>query len=337
MNDRLLRTLLGEETDRRPLWIMRQAGRYLPEYRALRAQHSFEALCANAELAAQVTLMPFERFPLDGAIVFADLMSPIPALGRPVRFAPGPVVDNPVRTLADVESLVADDPNDVGAEVMQVLSKVNDRLDGRATLLGFAGAPWSISAYLVQGQGKKGFPELRSMAFGQTATLHALQDRLADVIIGYVKRQHAAGAQAIQIFDTWAGLLSEAEWRSKVRPHLLKILKAMGEAGIPRILFLQDAAHLLDAYAELPSECLSVDWRLDLADIRERVGPTKVLQGNLDPAMLLAGPEATRRAATDLFKRVPKGRHIMNLGHGILPNTPIESVQALVDVVQSGL
>ena len=333
MNDRLLRTLHGETTDRRPLWIMRQAGRYLPEYRALRATNSFEDLCADPELAAQVTLMPFERFPLDGAIIFADLMSPVPALGRPVRFAPGPVVDNPVRTAADVESLVAEDPDAVGAEVMKTLSLVKNRLDGRATLLGFSGAPWSIAAYLVQGQGKKGFPELRAMAFGDPDLLHALLDRLADTIIHYVKRQHAHGAQAIQIFDTWAGLLSLADWTRLVRPHLLKILVAMGEAKIPRILFLQDAAHLLEAYAALPSEGLSVDWRLDLKEVRQRVPKDKVLQGNIDPAILLAGPEATRAAAEALFASVPKGRHIMNLGHGILPNTPIESVQALVDAV----
>lgn len=335
MNDLLLRVLKGEEGTRRPLWIMRQAGRYLPEYRALRAKYSFEDLCAQPELATKVTLMPFERFPLDGAIIFADLMSPVPAMGRAVRFAPGPVVDDPIRTRADVESLRVPDQEEIAPTVIDTLKLVKAGLNGRATLLGFSGAPWSIAAYMVQGQGKKGFPELRTMAYSDPALFSTLLGTLTEVIIRYVKAQYAAGAQAIQIFDTWAGLLSEANWRRLVRPHLLKILEAMGEAGIPRILFLQDAPHLLKAYSELPAECLSVDWRLELRDVRRIIGEDRVVQGNLDPATLMAGPKATREAAQALMASVPKAGHIFNLGHGILPTAPIASVEALVEAVHN--
>ena len=335
MSNLFLRTMRGDATERRPLWVMRQAGRYLPEYRALREKHSFEQLSGNAELAAEVTMQPLARFPLDAAIIFADLMSPVGALGLSVRFAPGPVLAHPIRTAGDVDALRDPHAGEIAPEVQQALRLVRRSLDSRVALLGFAGAPWSIAAYLVQGRGAPGFPALRALAARDPGLLSALLSRLTELAIRYVQAQVAAGADAIQLFDTWAGVLSLEDWTRLVRPHLVRFLDATRSLGAPRILFVQDAPHLVDAYAALPAEALAVDWRQDLGALRERVGPERALQGNLDPAVLLAGPDATRAAACALLHRMPRRGHIVNLGHGIMPETPIESLHALVQVVHA--
>ncbi len=331
MNDLLLRTLRGEATPRRPLWLMRQAGRYLPEYRALRAKHSFEALSRDAALAAEVTLQPLARFPLDAAIVFADLMSPVPALGLDVRFDPGPVVDRPVRTAADVDALHVPEPAAIAPEVSAALVITKRELGGKAALLGFAGAPWSLAAYLVQGKGAPGFPALRALAARDAGLLDALLIRLTELLARYIAAQACAGADAIQIFDTWAGLLSLADWERLVKPHLARLLALTAPTGVPRILFVQDAPHLVDAYAALPAEAIAVDWRMDLGLLRANT--SKPIQGNLDPCILLAGEGATRIAVRRLLSSVAARGHVVNLGHGILPETPLESVAALIDVV----
>ncbi len=335
MTNTFLRALHGEPTAHRPLWIMRQAGRYLPEYRKLREQHTFEQLSGNAELAAEVTLQPLRRFPLDAAIIFADLMSPVGALGLSVRFDPGPVLATPVRTAADVDALRVPSPDEIAPEVISALKLVRQALDPHVALLGFAGAPWSLAAYLVQGRGAPGFPALRAMAWRDPGLLEALLTRLTDLAIAYVRAQVAAGADAVQLFDTWAGVHSRESWERLVRPHLARFLAETKDLGAPRILFVQDASHLVASYAELPSEALAVDWREDLPALRKSVGPVKALQGNLDPAILLAGPEATARATRDLLERMPAHRHIVNLGHGITPEAPIDSVHALIEAVHA--
>jgi uroporphyrinogen decarboxylase len=330
-----LDTIAGVATPRRPMWIMRQAGRYLPEYRALREKHSFEELSGSAELSAEVTLQPLARFPLDAAIIFADLMSPVGALGIDVRFSPGPVLARPVRTAADVDALRTPSRDEIAPSVMGALRTVKGALGGKQTLLGFAGAPWSLAAYVVQGRGNPGFPALRTMAFADPGLLNALMTRLTDLVIEYVHAQVEAGADAVQFFDTWAGVLSVDTWSRLVRPHLARLVDATSMLGVPRILFLQDASHLVPHYAQLPSEALAVDWREDLAALRASIGPEKALQGNLDPAILLAGPAATRAAAKALLERVPSRGHIVNLGHGITPEAPIDSVHALIEAVHA--
>lgn len=334
MNDLMVRALRSESTPRRPLWIMRQAGRYLPEYRALRERYRFEDLAGNAELAAEVTLLPLERFPLDAAIIFADLMSPIPSLGVNVRFDPGPVIDHPIRTPADIATLEEPSAGVIAPSVIEALRLVRRGLNGRAALLGFAGAPWSLAAYLVQGKGSPGFPALRAMLAEDRGLVCALLARLTRLVSQYITAQVAAGADAIQLFDTWAGVLSREDWTRVVRPHLVDLLDATKALGVPRIVFVQDAPHLIDSYAALPAEALAVDWREDLPSLRVRFG-TRPIQGNLDPAILLAGPTATSRAARALLATMPARGHIVNLGHGILPETPLESVQALIDVVHA--
>ncbi len=337
MNDLLLRTLRGDATPRRPVWIMRQAGRYLPEYRALRARHRFEALSGNPELAIEVTLLPMARFQLDAAIIFADLMSPIPALGLGVHFDPGPVIDRPVRSAVDVDRLRQPSRDEIAPEVITALRGVKQELNGRAALLGFAGSPWSLAAYLVQGRGAPGFPALRALLAQDAGLVSALLAKLTALVVQYVSAQVAAGADAIQIFDTWAGVLSLAEWKRTVRPHLAQLLASTASLGVPRILFVQDAPHLVDAYAALQAEAIAVDWREDIGALRSRLGTTRAIQGNLDPAILLAGPGATRKATAELLAAIPARGHVVNLGHGILPDTPLESVSALIDVVHEEL
>ncbi|HEX5419556.1 MAG TPA: uroporphyrinogen decarboxylase [Gammaproteobacteria bacterium] len=330
----LLEAIRGERTARRPLWIMRQAGRYLPEYRALRARHGFKELAASAELAAEVTLMPVRRFPLDAAIVFADIMSPLPALGVELDFDPGPVVANPIRDEAALAALREPEPETIAPEVMQALRLCRAELPETTALLGFCGAPWTLAAYLVEGRGAKDFPTLRAFAAARPELLDRLLGRLSRLMAGYLERQAAAGADAVQIFDSWAGLLSLQDWERLIRPHLGALLEAVGKTGVPRILFLQNAPHLVEAYASLPAEVLAVDWRVDLAALQARY-PGRSVQGNIDPAVLTAGPVPTRKAAERLLTQVAPEGHIVNLGHGILPSTPLASVEALVEVVHA--
>jgi len=328
----LLETIEGRAAARRPLWIMRQAGRYLPEYRELRAKHAFKALAGDPELAAEVTLMPIRRFPLDAAIVFADIMSPLPALGIEFDFDPGPVVARPIRDAAAIDALRTPDRDEIAPEVMRALALTRHELPASTALLGFCGAPWTLAAYLVEGRGVKDFPTLRAFAAARPDLLERLLAKLSALMADYVAAQAEAGADAVQIFDSWAGVLSRADWERLIRPHLAALLEAAGRAGIPRILFVQNAPHLVDAYASLPAEVVAVDWRVDLGALQRKLGG-RAVQGNLDPAVLLAGPDATRRAASALLDAVEPRGHIVNLGHGIMPETPIESVEALIEAV----
>lgn len=335
MSERMMvQALRGQPTSRRPLWIMRQAGRYLPEYRALRQKHPFEQLCGDPALAAEVTLQPLRRFPLDAAIVFADLMSPLAALGIAVRFDPGPVLDAPVRTEAAVRALRTPAPGEIAPEVPAALRILRREIPESTTLLGFSGAPLSLAAYVVEGEGSKSsFPILRSMIAGAPALFADLMNRLARLSADYLIEQAKAGADAVQIFDTWAGLVSRETWLAHVRAPLLELLLRVGEAGVPRILFVNDAPHLLADYAALPCEALACDWRIDMLALRELAGESRAIQGNIDPAVLLAGPDPTRAAARALLARVPARGHVVNLGHGILPETPIAAVHALIEAV----
>jgi uroporphyrinogen decarboxylase len=330
----LLQAIRGEPVARRPLWIMRQAGRYLPEYREFRAKHSFKALAGDPALAAEVTLMPLARYPLDAAIVFADIMSPLPALGIEFDFDPGPIVAAPIRTAAAIAGLREAAPDEIAPEVVATLRLVRAALPAAAALLGFCGAPWTLAAYLVEGKGTKDFPTLRAFAAAEPALLERLLTRLTTLQIEYLRRQAAAGADAVQIFDSWAGLLSVKSWEKLIRPHLTRLLDETAGLGVPRILFLQNAPHLVASYASLPAEVLGVDWRVELDELRRRY-PNRALQGNLEPAILTAGAAATRAATLELLAGVAPRGHIVNLGHGILPQTPLASVDALVEAVHS--
>lgn len=335
MNDLYLRTLRGELTERRPLWIMRQAGRYLPEYRALRKEHTFEELCASPELSADVTMMPMERFALDAAIVFADLMSPVAALGIDVRFAPGPVIDKPIRDAAAVRALRVPEGDEIAPEVPATLAIAKKRLAGRANLIGFAGSPFSIAAYLVQGKGGKDFALLRAFLQEDPIAFGELMEKLAMMSARYLIEQHKAGADAVQVFESWGGILSLETWREHVKPHVERMLQELRNARVPTVMFANGAPHMVDDLAKLPADALALCWRCDLPAVRAKFGSELVLQGNLDPAALLAGPEPARLATERLLDAMPRERHILNLGHGIQPETPMESVQAVIDAVHA--
>jgi uroporphyrinogen decarboxylase len=259
-------------------------------------------------------------------------MSPLPALGIDFDFDPGPVIAEPIRDAAGIAKLEVPDPDAVAPEVIEALRLTRAELPASTALLGFCGAPWTLAAYLVEGRGTKEFPLIRSFAAARPDLLDELLRRLSSLMGDYLIRQAQAGADAVQIFDSWAGLLSLEDWQRLIKPHLESLLTAVGAAGVPRILFLQNAPHLVDAYAELPAEVLATDWRIDLGDLQRRY-PARAIQGNIDPAVLLAGADPTRQKTIELLERVAPTGHIVNLGHGILPQTPIASVEALIEVV----
>jgi uroporphyrinogen decarboxylase len=335
MNDLLLRALAGEPVERLPVWMMRQAGRYLPEYRAVRAQADFLTLCKTPELAAEVTVQPVELLGVDAAILFADILLPLEAMGAELRFVAGdgPTFPQPVRRREDIARLRQPDVEETLGYVFAALRRVRRELAGRVPVLGFAGTPWTLSAYLVEGGGSKHFEHLLAWSYADPEGLAVLLELIADVTIAYLLGQIEAGAQALQIFDTWAGLLSRERFRALALPPLARIVDAL-RGRVPLVYFLQGAPHLLPVVAELPVDGFSVDWRLPLSEVRRVTGPHRALQGNLDPAALLGPTDEIARVAVEVMHQGLGGPHIVNLGHGILPMTPVEHARAFIRTVQ---
>lgn len=322
---------------------MRQAGRYLAEYRELRGRYDFLTLCKTPELAAEVTLQPIRRFGMDAAILFADILLPLEAMGAELRFVKGdgPCFPEPVRKRQDIGRLRQPEVDVTLGYVFEALRLVRRELDGRTPVLGFAGTPWTLAAYLVEGGISKHHHHLLSWSYRDEAGLRELLDRIAEVSVEYLQGQIEAGAQAVQLFDTWGGLLDAERWQRLVRPSVLRILEGIGEQ-VPVIFYLRGGAHLLPVLGQLPVTGLSLDWRQPLDEVRSIVGPKMVLQGNLDPAALLGTPEEIRRRTHDLIRRGRPSqdgggyaRHIVNLGHGILPMTPVDNAGAFIEAVQS--
>jgi uroporphyrinogen decarboxylase len=336
MNDRFLRACRGQAVDRTPLWIMRQAGRYLPEYRELRERHGFAALYREPELAARVTLQPLDRFDLDAAILFSDILVPAEAMGFRVRFDPGPVLDAPVRSAADVDRI---GDVDVEAEVPYVFDAIRllrRELATRVPLIGFAASPFTLAVYLVEGGGSRRFEHVKALLFGEPETAHRLLDRLTEVTARYLEAQIRAGAQAVQLFDSWGGILGRNEYRELALPYARRVLERISGLGAPRIFFALDLAHALTDVGESGADVIGVDWRLPLDEAAQRLGRPHVLQGNLDPCVLYAPPERIREhvgRVLDSARALPG--HVFNLGHGIHPDTPVASVEVLVEAVAS--
>jgi uroporphyrinogen decarboxylase len=329
-----LRAARGENTELAPIWLMRQAGRYLPEYLAIKARSSFWEMVRTPELAAEVTLQPLKRFPLDAAILFSDIMTPLVPMGVDIEFSPGPVIAQPLRTLKQIKSLHLPDTGEIAPFVEQALRLVRRELEGTATaLIGFGGAPLTLATYLIQGSGSKEYQEFRAFLRQEPTAAHALLEQLTEVSIRYLRAQVQAGAQAIQLFDSWAGLHSEAMYREFALPYNRAVLQALADLNIPRIYLAVGASHLYPAIAELPAEVFSVDWRLSLSAIRPHF-PGRTLQGNLDPTILLSSPEAIAQEATTVLNAGLGGPHIFNLGHGISRHTPPEHVAHLTEGVQ---
>jgi uroporphyrinogen decarboxylase len=334
VNDLFLRACRGEAIERLPVWMMRQAGRYLPEYRAIRAKVDFLTLCKTPELAAEVTIQPVRIVGVDAAILFADILLPLEAMGAELVFAKGdgPVFPNPVRSRQDVEKLRVPNVDETLGYVYDALRLVRRELDGQVPVIGFGGTPWTLAAYLVEGGGSKYYSHLLAWSYEDPEGMALLLDRIADVSIAYLRGQIAAGAQALQLFDTWGGLLDLERWRSLALPPLRKIVEAI-RGQVPLIYYINGGRHLLEGMRELPVDVFSVDWRTPLRQVREIVGP-RVLQGNFDPAALLGPiPEIERRVEA-LIEDGKGGGHIANLGHGILPMTPVDHAKAFVDAVK---
>ncbi len=326
-----LRACRGASVARPPIWIMRQAGRYLPEYRAVREKADFLTLCRTPELSCEVTLQPLRRFALDAAIVFSDIMMPLESMGIELQFNPGPVVMHPIRDAAAVQALRVPEAGEIAPYVMDTIRLLRRQL--KVPLIGFAGAPLTLAAYLVEGKGSKDFSWLRAFMAAQPKATHALFDALAKSTARYLGAQVAAGAQAVQLFDSWAGILNERTYRTFALPAVQHIMQALKPLGVPRIYFAQNAAHLWKAVAEVDAEVWGVDWRTDLQVARAGLKTGAVVQGNLDPAILCASTGAVKEAAVQVLQSGRGGPHIFNLGHGILPHTPIENVEALLSVV----
>lgn len=335
MNDRFLRACRREPVDRTPLWIMRQAGRYLPEYRALRERVDFLTLCKTPDLAVEATLQPLRRFDLDAAILFSDILLPLEALGCRMTFSPGPKLEEPTRTRAQVDALTPRPAAEALPYVAEAVRLLRRELDGRTPLIGFCGAPFTLAAYLVQGEGKEGFGAVKAMLFREPDTLETLLEKLAVSMTDSLRMQIEAGAQAVQIFDSWAGILGGEEYDRFARPFVQSMVRGIRDLGVPVIYFLNAGPQLIETAATTGADVLGVCWRTPIDEVARRVGPALALQGNLDPFALFGEPASVKDQAAGVLRRMA-GRlgHIMNLGHGILPSTPIASVEALVEAVR---
>jgi uroporphyrinogen decarboxylase len=317
-----------------PVWIMRQAGRYLPEYRALREKHDFLTMMRTPELATEVTLQPIRRFPLDAAILFSDIMTPLEGFDRGLTFNPGPVLARPIRSAADVAALPRPAMADTVPYVFETVRNLRRELPTQVPLIGFAGAPFTLFCYLVEGKGSKTFTTAKAFLYAEPQAASALLDRLADLTIDYLREQAAAGAQALMVFDSWAGLLGPHTFERFALPPVAKILAALGDLGLPRIYFPHQGSTLLETLAGLPVEVVANDWRIPLSRARAILGPQVAVQGNLDPAALFAPDDELRRLIDEVLAEAgPTPGHIFNLGHGIEATTDPAKVALLVDYV----
>jgi uroporphyrinogen decarboxylase len=335
-SERFLRACRREAVDCTPIWIMRQAGRYLPEYRKLRERHAMLDLAKQPDLAAQVTLMPVRRFALDAAILFSDIMVPAWGLGVPFRIEEnvGPVIDDPLRTEKQVRALrVFDAQRDAGF-VLESIRMIRAELDGKVPLIGFAGAPFTLASYLIEGRSPRRFRWTKALMLDAPEIWDPLMTRLADTVISYLRAQAEAGAQALQVFDSWVGNLSPGQYERFAAPYSRRVFEALRPSGKPLIHFGTETSMLLGAMTKAGGDVIGADWRIPLDEAWAKIGPDRAIQGNLDPAVLFARPEVVRREAQDVLDRAG-GRvgHIFNLGHGILPETPVDAVAALVDYV----
>jgi uroporphyrinogen decarboxylase len=342
-NDRLIRACRRQEVDRAPVWMMRQAGRYMSEYRALRAKYDFMTMCKTPELAAEVSLQPYEILGVDAVIMFSDILVPVEAMGMKVDIieSKGPVLEDPIRSEAQVARLVVPDPVETMPFVMETIRLLRKRLDHEAPLIGFAGAPFTLASYMVEGGGTRNYAEIKRMMYSDPMTLHSLLDKLAETIILYINAQIEAGAQVVQLFDTWAGELSAADYEEFALPYEQKIFERIhrGPSGltVPAILYINGCSHILEKMVESGANVLSVDWRIDLAEARRRVGDEVALQGNLDPCELLGTPETIAESVKEILKKGGGLGHIVNLGHGILPMVPVENARAFIEAAKAGI
>jgi uroporphyrinogen decarboxylase len=331
-NDLFLRACLRQPVERTPVWMMRQAGRYLPEYRATRARAGgFLDLCKNPELACEVTLQPIDILGADAAILFSDILVVPEAMGMELTFGTGegPKFPQPIESRADVERLPIPDPEDSLDYVMAAVRAIRQGLDGRVPLIGFTGSPWTLATYMVEGGGSKNFSKVKAMAFNEPATMHLLLAKLADSVASYLNAQIANGAQAVQIFDTWGGILTTRDYREFSLAYMQRIVSQLMREHegrrVPVILYTKGGMGWLEAIADTGCDVVGLDWSIDIDVAKGRIGNKVALQGNMDPTMLYATPERIRAEVKDILARFGHGSgHVFNLGHGITPDVPPE-------------
>jgi uroporphyrinogen decarboxylase len=318
-----------------PVWFMRQAGRYLPEYRAVRERHTLLEICATPALAAEVTLQPVHRLGVDAAILFADILLPLVPMGLDLTFAQGegPVIRNPVRGAADVAGLAAVDVRDALAPVLETVRQVRRELDGATPLIGFAGGPFTVACYAIEGGSSRHFATAKRLMYEAPAAWHDLLRRLVAVLGDYLTAQVEAGAQALQLFDSWVGALSPDDYRRYVMPYSRQLFERLRPLDVPVIHFGVETASLLALMRDAGGDVIGVDWRVPLDEARERIGARHAVQGNLDPVALFAPLPELRGKVRDILGRAGGTGHIFNLGHGVLPGTPVDHVRAVVDLV----
>lgn len=331
--ERFLRAAKGQSVDRPPVWLMRQAGRYLPEYRDIKSVTRFEDRVGRPDVAAELTLQPLRRFPLDAAVLFSDILVPLAGMGRPAHFPGegGPVVDQPVRTPEDVATLRAADPTRDMPFVLETIQRVRKEIPDHA-LLGFAGAPFTLAAYLIEGGATKGFQETKRFCYQHPDAWEQLMELCATTAAAHMRAQLAAGCDAVQLFDTWAETLAPSEYEAYALPHVQHVFRALRDTGAPTIYFARGTPHLLPLLPKTGASVWSTDWRVPLETIR-KAHPRVPLQGNLDPTLLFAPRELLVQETRLMLDALRGEAHIANLGHGILPGTPIEGVNTFVETV----
>ena len=338
MNSRFLKACRRQPVDCTPVWFMRQAGRYMSEYRAVRSKHSLIEICHTTELAVEVTLQPIDRFDLDAAILFSDLLIPLQPMGFGLEYreGEGPVIDNPVTSARDVEKLRSYTPAEELSFVLEAIRLLRRELETRVPLIGFAGAPFTLASYVIEGGSSRSFQKTKSLMYSEPETWHALASKLASLVRDYLVAQIEAGAQAVQLFDSWVGALSPEDYREFVLPHSQKLLSGVSEAGVPVIHFGTGTAGLLKLLREAGGDVIGLDWRIHLDEGWDVLGDDVAVQGNLEPMLLFAPIDTVRRRADEILRRAGRRPgHIFNLGHGILPGTPVDTVEALVDHVHT--
>ncbi len=336
MNTTFLQACRGEKTDYTPIWIMRQAGRYLPEYHTVRSKVTFLELCKTPELAAEVTLQPVDILGVDAAILFSDILVPLEAMGAPLEFHEkrGPVFPEPIRDQAAVAKLHVPDPETELVYVMDTIRLLRKELADKVPLIGFSGAPFTLATYLIEGGSSKAYFETKKMMYAAPELYRALLDKITDCTITYLKAQAAAGAQALQIFDSWAGVLAPDDFAEFALPYVQRIISAVKPAGVPIIYFANNGATLLDLSKTSGADVLGLDWRVNLADAVARLGQDVAVQGNLDPcALLLPADKLEARVGRIVAAGKQARGHVFNLGHGILPETPPEKAKLVVELV----
>lgn len=333
---RFLKACRREPVDRTPVWFMRQAGRYMAEYREIRKRHTLLDICRQPELAAEVTLQPVDRIAVDAAIIFADILLPLVPMGIDLEFAAGegPVIHNPVRTVADVDALRVLDPEEATPATLEAIRLVRRELDGKVPLIGFAGGPFTVASYMIEGGSSRHYLHAKRLMYDAPEVWAALMEKLTGMTTRYLRGQIEAGAQAVQLFDSWAGALSPLDYRERVLPYLTRIVREIQPLAVPVIVFGTGTAGTLDLLASTGADVVGVDWRITLDDGWRRVGEDRAVQGNLDPIVLFASRAEIERQVRDIVGRAGnRNGHIFNLGHGILPATPVDNVRFVADLV----